>query len=491
MRKFIIAFLIILVSFFFVNNKANFKYDVNYLTANRHMDELVTITSENKEEAIYKYILNEVSKYDVEVIEHSDSIIVIKNSHKTNAKDVGFITNYNSFEEDLAVNNSALAVSSMLGTIQAYNNQETDNNLYYIFSKNKDKTLNGNISFLQTNKKEFEDLDYIFSFDSKGVEGELYIYRSTQNNKTITNFYKETVTSAAGFSDFTVNFDTVKLDDVELMSFALLNNEYLYKSEANTLDILDENSINNYVNTVNELVKNSHTYDFNSESKELTYFNYLDNFVTLNAATVIVSLVVSIIGFMAFIYMARNELNYKKISISSLIYLTILPFAIMMSILPIREILSFFTSNEGRMFIENITYGFVIIITLIYAGFAYSMVHKKYKFTYTECIISSIINTYIFITALSVALQSLNAILSITALLLVIILYLYKYVTKKQGLILNTFMTLILPVIMFSLYFMYSITNTSTLIFFTILYAIYVTIVLPIFLFHEKTLDSK
>lgn len=478
MRKYIISILIIIISVFFINSKANFKYDVNYLAANRHINKMVSTDVENKDEYIHKYIISEVKNYDVEIEEDNDYIIVKKQSSNSNAKTIGFISHYNVFDKKNDVNNSALSTSSMLESIQAYNNHQTNNNLVFIFSKNNNSSLNGNIEFLKNHNELYKNIDYLFSLDSRGVSGELYIYNSSPINSDIISFYKNSVTSASGFSDFAINHNNIDLEETQVISLALLNDDNTYFLSTNTLNDLDENSRNIYINTVNELVKNAHDYNFDGLNNSVVYFNYLDSFISINFNIMLIMLAISLIGMVLYIIIHKNILNSKNIFMYTLLTFSIFIFALINILVPFSE-LAYLLQKIGIKDITNKIYFTLTIIFILYGIFIHHIAKKHYPLSNTEVVATSYLSTISFMLITTIFTGTTNIALVIILLLFSLMLWIVHY--SKNNISIYIFMLAAIPIIVYNLYFIYSITTLETITYFIIMLAINVTITLPIF----------
>lgn len=493
MRKYIISIIIVLISIFFINSKANFKYNVNYFTVDRHMEELVNFKSDDRNEYVHDYIYSEVSKYNVEVTETDDYVLVEKKSKNSNAKNVAFITHYNGLPDKDKVNNNALPVSSMLSSIRSYNNIETNNNITFIFSKNDDLTLEGNVKFLSSNKKLINKFDYTFSFDTRGMSGDLYIYSSTKDNKEIIDFYRENVTSVAGSSDLSSIYEDNDQISGEAISLTTFEDSHYFFSNEYTLKTLSENTINQYANTIDELVKGAHTYNINGEKNDVIYFDYFDCLIVIDYFIFFVAFIVLSIAFAIFLFLNKNTLNFKNLILTALLSLSIILFTIIISMFPLQEILEKFTTSPTSvahtaiLYVKNsLVFIAVIALATVYGIIISKFANKRYDLAFKENIIScSIIIIFINIGSIIIT-QRINTIASLMFILYVITIYLIRYAKISNRVLQYTFILTILPVITYNLYLMYIIATPARLIYFATLLGIYYAIFLPTLVVKSK-----
>lgn len=493
MRKYIISIMVVLVSLFFINSKANFKYDVNYFTVNRHMEELIGFESDEKEEYIRNYIFEETTNYNVEVVDNVDYIIVNKQSENSNAKNIAFVTHFNGLTNNTSVNNSALPISTMLSSIRAYNKYDTSNNISFVFLKNPELTLDGNMSFLNKHSELNKKFDYTFSFDTRGTSGDLYIYSTTENNESIIDFYKQNVTSVSGSSDLSNVYNKSKVKQGESLSFSTFENAHSYFSDANTLKILNENTVNKYTNTMDELVKGAHTYEFIDDDQDMVFFNYLDSLVVLDSVAISVLVALSFIALIAYYILFKVELNIKNIALATVLSFSIIIFALVISMLPLQEFLDRFTQTPLTNFNTKILYvkNNLVFIVVLASTIAYGIIISEFSkihsnLTFKENIISSCLLLVIFNIASIIMFNNLNVIFSIIFILNIILLYLMQYLKLSTTIIQIIFMVVVIPIITHSLFLMYIIATPARISYFALLLGVYLAIALPIIAIEYK-----
>ncbi|MFV0499092.1 MAG: hypothetical protein ACK5NF_03560 [Bacilli bacterium] len=476
MKKYIICIIIILISCFFINTKANFKYNVNYNAVNRHVERINTYS--NSYDTVYNYILAEVSKYDVEVSKDNNSIIVKKFSKNTNAKTIGFITkyvvsNYNSLD-----NNNSIAVSSFIGAIQTYNNHNSNNNLIFIFTNDSLDTLDSNIDYIKNNKKLYKTIDYLFSFNTSGNSGELYLYNSS-NDQNIINFYKSYVTSKSGFSDFELGHSNPNTNN--FASFGIFNNTSsdLYGN----ISKFNDNSKNLFINTINELAAGAHEYNFSNSSSKVSYFNYFDSFISISNNVINGLAIISILMYICYLYKNKSNLNFKKIGKYLILNMSTLIIPIMTYIIAINEF-AYFLDKFGINYLKELIFGSVLIIILISTFITNKISQNHYKINKKENIILTITSNILLVVINLVLFSQVISILILTLVLLTMILIFIDKIDFK--ILLLIFLIIILPIITHNLYFMYNILTIDEISIFTLVAITYSLILTPILSYRYK-----
>lgn len=484
MKRFIISILIIVISLFFINSKANFKYNVNYITVNRHMEN--TERLKNDDVAVYNYIISEIKNYDVEIEEYDETIIVTKKSDNPNAKDIGFITNYNSFNN---TNSHSLSLGTMLSSIQSYNKQTTSNNLYFIFSKNNSEAINDNISYLNDTPYILNQLDFVFSFNSIGNTGDVFINETSKVNKDITLFFKNSVSAASGFSDIALKNNEIELNGVQSLTFGLLNSAHL---ELEKIDMknLDENTKNNYINTINELVISSHSYEFEETNTSLFYFNYFDSFITINDYLAYAFLAIAALLTIIYSIYYSNQINIVKTLLYTITNSVVLAIAFLFSILPLSELLELFNIDNSNTLIVDFIYLSTLLVILLIAIIIVTISKFKYDMTFVQTIISSIIILFILSVSFYVKFQTINVILAVLSIIFAISLYFVKQENRSMEKIITVVTIISLPIITYEIYFIYALSSVTSIFSYAVTIACYTQIILPIIIFFKKKIRT-
>lgn len=485
MRKYLLIAMLFIISLFFASPQPNYKYDVNYVKANRIYNDLVEVNKSSSTN-VDDYIYNELIQYPYEIEFNDNNTLTVSNNKIDIKPTIMVFIDYSVNNQTLNSTNNFVAISSVVNALQTYDFSASKNNLKVVFANNNiNSTLNGDIEYLNEHEELLENVQYVIIFNSRGNSGNTYLYNNSKQNSDIIDFFYNSVTSKMGFSDFTSGDIIDSLDNVQFISLGTTTN--LNDSQFSQDTMLSENnnrSIVTYVNTVHEILSSINDDNILSKNDSTLYFNFLDSFVQLNEETALVMFVTAILLLIFGIYIFKKYIKFVNVVKLLIIFTITILFLSALSVLPVNSLVNtlYETATENfeisttlflfTIFVILTITTAIIVITILLSDY----IIKKFDVNYIEVTITLIIGLLICTFILYQLYNTISVIFILSTLLLTLNLCALNLNYNHYKIVYIIYFVVLIPIIVPVIYFLICTLAYNRLILYFVSSTIYLLI---------------